>query len=228
MISLIWPYWERQAVADQSCGLLAQHYAGMSIELIVADDGNRVPYQAPAMPFPVRVVTLPRKDIALNPCVPINAGVRAASGDVLVLTNPEILHRKPILQAMRAELGASRAKYVQAAVIHHKAPGVSRWHSHSTVAGKVESGIRMPKGACYHFCAMLHRDLFDAAGGFDEDYRHGAGYDDPDFVLRLQRAGAEFVMRDDLVVEHVRSGAHAKWPNGAFARNEQIFKRKWA
>ena len=75
--------------------------------------------------------------------------------------------------------------------------------------------------------AMMHRSLWDAAGGFDEEYRRGAGYDDPDFVLRLHRAGAKFLIRDDLVVEHVRQGAHAAWAPGMYVRNREIFMRKW-
>jgi GT2 family glycosyltransferase len=95
-----------------------------------------------------------------------------------------------------------------------------------TNAAQVE-GVPLPRGAHYHFMTMLHRSLWDAAGGIDEDYREGTGYDDPDFVLRLARAGAKFVLRDDLVVEHIRGGAHAKWTDDQFERNRKVFISKW-
>jgi GT2 family glycosyltransferase len=85
----------------------------------------------------------------------------------------------------------------------------------------------LPPGSDYHFMAMMHRSLWKAAGGFDEDYRQGAGYDDPDFVLRLHRAGAKFCIRDDLVVEHTRSCAHARWTPEQYARNRALFFSKW-
>lgn len=227
MLSMVWPFWQRQAIADRSCSLLAQHYAGLDLELIVVDDGNVEPYRAPAMPFPVRVVRLPVKSEPLNPCVPINRGVAEARGEIIALSGPDMMHTKPILAQMRDELGDDEMKYVLAAVWWAER---KVWHCHSTYkrsdAGDV--GSMLPPGADYHFMAMMHRSLWDAAGGFDEDYREGAGYDDPDFVMRLHRAGAKFLIRDDLVVEHVRNGAHAVWPKLGYVRNRAIFMSKWA
>lgn len=227
MISLIWPYWQRQAVADRSCALLAQHYAGLDMELVVIDDGNATPYRAPAMPFPVQVLRLPVKDRPMNPCTPINLGVREAQGDILAISGPDMMHaRGPILDQMRAMIEADPMTYVMAAVWYADR---NTWHCHSTHkrsdAGDV--GSMIPPGFDYHFMSMLHRSLWDKAGGFDEDYREGCGYDDPDFVLRLHRAGAKPVIRDDLVVEHVREGARAAWPAQGFVRNRALFFRKW-
>lgn len=227
ILSLVWPYWDRQAVADRSCALMAKHYADLDMELIVVDDGNAVPYRAPEMPFPVRVVRLPVKSLPLDPCVPLNRGVGAAQGDIIAISGPEMMHTNPILEQMFDELGDDEKKYVLAAVWYADA---KRWHCHSSYkrSDNGDVGSMLPPGADYHFMTMLHRSLWDAAGGFDEDYRQGAGYDDPDFVLRLHRAGAKFVMRDDLVVEHVRNGAHAAWTPAMFAKNREIFMRKWA
>ena len=226
MISLVWPYWQRQAVADQSCALLSEHYGGLDFELIVVDDGNSVPYQPPVTPFSLRVVRLPMKLRPLNPCVPINRGVAEARGDYIAISGPEMMHTKPILAQMRDEIGEDARKYVMAAVWF---PERKTWHCHSSRkrgdAGDV--GSMLPAGADYHFMSMMRRELWDAAGGFDEDYREGAGYDDPDFVLRLHRAGAKFLIRDDLVVEHVRKGAHAGWKPEMFARNRALFFSKW-
>jgi GT2 family glycosyltransferase len=197
------------------------------MELVVVDDGTPVPYRAPAMPFPVQVVRLPVKDRPMNPSVPLNRGVEASRGDVIALSGPDIMHTSPVLEQMRDELGDDERKYVLAATWY---PERKTWHCHSTHrrsdAGDV--GSMLPPGSDYHFMSMMHRSLWDACGGFDEDYRDGCGYDDPDFVLRLNRAGAKFVIRDDLVVEHVRSGARAQWPQAGYARNRELFMRKWS
>lgn len=196
------------------------------MELVVVDDGNAEPYRVPDVPFPVRVVTLPRKTVPLNPCVPLNWGVHFAAGDVIALSGPDMMHTMPVLAQMRDELGDDEKKYVLAAVWHAER---KIWHCHSTHKRPDDGdvGSMLPPGADYHFMAMLHRSLWDASGGFDEDYRDGAGYDDPDFVLRLHRAGAKFLIRDDLIVEHVRNGAHAGWTPAMFERNREIFMRKW-
>lgn len=224
---MVWPYWARQEVADRSCALLATHYAELDFELVIVDDGNPTPYVPPrGLPFHVEVVYLPRKTLPLNPCVPLNRGVAAAQGDVIALSGPDMMHVNPVLGQMRDELDHDLRKYVLAAVWFAER---KRWHCHSTNkrtdAGDV--GSMLPPGADYHFMSMMHRSLWDAAGGFDEDYRDGAGYDDPDFVLRLERAGAKFVIRDDLVVEHVREGAHSGWTSQMFERNRALFFRKW-
>jgi GT2 family glycosyltransferase len=163
----------------------------------------------------------------LTPCVPINRGVEFARGDVIALSGADMMHTGPILGGMLESLREDEKNYVIAAVWYADR---KTWHCHSsrkrTDNGDV--GSMLPPGADYHFMTMFNRSLWDAAGGFDEDYREGAGYDDPDFVLRLARAGAKFVRRDDLVVEHVRRGAHSEWTPAMFARNRAVFMSKWA
>lgn len=226
MISVIWPYWDRQRVADISAGFMAHHYKDLDIEIVVVDDGNLVPYKKPDLDIRIKVIRLPEKSYPLNPCLPINIGVQHAAGDVIVLTNPEIIHKQPVLHQMLDDLDSPN-KYIQASVFHVKQNGLRVWHSHSSVAGKIEAGIKMPDKACFHFLSMLYKDMFYKAGGFDDDYREGAGYDDPDFVLRLASVGAEFIMRDDLEAEHYRVGAHAVRTLDDFAKNQQLFVAKW-
>lgn len=223
MLSLVMPYWQRRAATDASLAAMAAHYRDLDMEVVIVDDGSPEPYHAPmGLPWPVRVLRLPEKSGPLNPCVPFNRGVEAARGDFIGITNPEMLHVRPVLQQMIDQLTGPQA-YVMAACRYG-----NTWHAHSSISGRVEAGIQMPAGAVYHFLAVMHRGLWRRAGGFDEDYRDGAGYDDNDLLLRLQRVNADFIIRDDLVVEHVREGARAKWRPEQFERNKQLFQRKWA
>lgn len=226
LTSVVLPYWNRPEALAKSLKLMAKHYGG-EIEVIVADDGSYIPpvLKGP-YPFYVRHYALEAKTVAKNPCVPINRGVAISTGDVVVISNPEVLHMARVLNEMRAELESIGPKgYVLAAAW---CPEENAWHCHSSIAGDRPDGIRQPPGSGFHFCAMLHRELWNEAGGFDEDYRDGAGYDDPDWVNRLARVGARFKIRDDLVVIHPRSGAKSNWPPGAFERNRELFLRKWA
>lgn len=225
MISVIWPYWDRQKVADESYALFCKHYANLEVEIVVVDDGNLEPYRPPKGPVPIRTVRLPFKRNPKNPCVPMNRGVEAAQGEIIVLTNPEVFHHNPVLLEMVCEL-TDELTYVQAAVIHNEGPR-PQWHSHSSIAGKVEEGIKLPDGACFHHLSMLRWELWNAAGGFDEAYRDGYCFDDTDFVMRLGAAGAKFVMRDDLVVEHIRRGASPNWDKSTWDRNRNLFVEKW-
>lgn len=229
LISLILPYWNRQEATDISLWAMADAYPDLGLEVIVVDDGSLIPYDVPKkLPLTVRVVRLPPKTQALNPCVPINAGVSLACGDIIALSSPEIVHTIPVLGELRKELEKQGENgYVLAACW---CPDENRWHCHSSMQRRDDNdvGRYLPQGTQYHFMAMMNRSLWDKTGGFDEDYRQGAGYDDPDWVMRLCRAGAKFVMRDDLVVQHPHASPRSKWPPGSFARNRALWFEKWS
>lgn len=164
--------------------------------------------------------------MALNPSVPFNRGVAAARGDILVLTNPEVVHTRAILGGMLETLTALGPKgYVAAACWSPKA---GWWYCHSQLGPRPKERGRgaMPEGSGFHFCSMLRRSLFDEVGGFSEEYRDGQGYEDNDLLWKLHAAGAHFAIRDDLVTEHVDCPRTA-WPVGGAARNREIFEGKW-
>jgi hypothetical protein len=224
LISLVLPYFERREATDAALHRMAALYPETDMEVVIVDDGSRNPYCAPRMPFRVSVIRLPEKDNPLNPCLPINIGVAYAKGDVIAISNPEIMHRTAVLPELVKSL--ETADYVAAACW---CPDTNRWHAHSTrnplYADKTQ--IKMPAGAQYHFLAVLSRDLFRTIQGFDCDYRDGAGYDDNDLLMRLNQARARFAVRDDLIVDHSRNGAHAAWTPQMFERNRQLFVSKW-
>lgn len=219
MISIILPYWNRQAAADKALDLIAKNYADLDLEVVVVDDGSPKPFRHPGFNPDIkpvlRLVTLPRKFEPKATCVPWNRGVSAASGDVIALSSIEMLHETPVLGEMRDELmRGDKNTYVSAAVF---CPEQNRWHAHSS--------LNKPP---LNFMTMLHRDLWDRSGGMDEDYRDGICFDDNDFLKRLEKAGMHYVYRDDLVVKHPRGGAKAINPPIAHERNRRLFESKWA
>lgn len=225
MISLVLPYFNRAEATTRALKRHADLYPDVDMEVVIIDDGSETPYYAPpGMPWPVHVIRMPRKAGPLNPCLPINIGVQCSSGRVLAISNPEIVHRTAVLPELVKSL--ETADYVTAACW---CPETSRWHAHSNrtplYADRTE--VKMPAGAQYHFLAIVSRETWDACGGFDNDFRGGAGYDDNDFLLRLDRIGASFAIRDDLVVDHSRAGAHAAWTPHMFERNRKLFLSKW-
>lgn len=219
-VSVVMPYWKRPEALIASIAMYRRHY-GNALDVVVVNDGSD---DLPLLSG-VTLVDLPAKDRALNPCVALNAGVRAARGDVIMLTNPEVMHRAPIIDGLIEELGRlGPLGYVSAACW---SPKHGFWFVHSTATPRPEAIGRapVPPGAALHFCAVLHRSLFDAVGGFSEEYRDGQGYEDNDFLWKLAGAGARFAIRDDLVTEHIDCPP-SHWPPGGLARNRAIFEAK--
>lgn len=220
-ISLLLPYWNRQDAADKALAALERCYQHLGdFEVIVVDDGSPVPFLPPKSNLDIRVITLPAKTEPKSPVTCWNAAATVARGDILILSCIEVLHETPVLESMLAEiLNRGENAYVMAAAW---CPEEKRWHTHSTVTVP-----DCPADAGLGFCSMLARKLYWKAGGFDDDYREGAGYEDRDFILRLARAGAQFVKRDDLVVIHPKSGATIAWGTAKFERNLALYRSKW-
>jgi len=219
MISLILPYWDRQQAADKALKSL-EIYKDLDLEVIIVDDGNKVPFKVPDSPLNIKVITLPEKDVPLSPVVPWNRGVKECSGDIIILSCIEVLHEEPIIEQMKERLETiGRHGYVLASAW---CPESREWHCHSS--------IKTPRnvwGTGLSFFGMMYKDMYLKSGGFDEKYRDGAGYEDNDFINRMLAAGAEFDICDDLKVIHPKTNATIKWPAGAFQKNEAIFYDKW-
>ncbi|MGH8236131.1 MAG: glycosyltransferase family 2 protein [Steroidobacteraceae bacterium] len=209
------PYWQRQHELNRSLAAYRAVYPDVDIEFSICDDGSSVPVHAPGCV----VTTLPRKDCALNPCVPINVAVRASTSDVIVLTNPEIEHREPVLQDMLAALQGPD-DYVTASC-YEEDRGI--WLAGPRTVYGTSGREPVPPGSHFHFCAMFRRELFERAGGFDEDYRFGQGCDDNDWLFRLAAAGANFKHVDKTVYHH--RTVHA-W-TGTTKQNAALLRKKW-
>jgi hypothetical protein len=206
-VSIAIPYFERAECLDMGLAALHRYYGDADgFEINLVDDGS---IHEPALPvvekyraigFNIRHEYLgPPKSYGLTPTVPMSIAVSMASNDVIVMTNPEALHRGPILYHMLASLREVGPMGVISAAAFCPADG--RWHNH----GKLEAHG-------FHHCNMLHRSLFGKVGGMAQVYRWQTfAYDDTDFVQRLLAAGAKYVFRDDLVIEHLRNHRHIDW-----------------
>lgn len=210
-ISIAMPYWCRQPELDRSLAAYRATYPGWDLEISICDDGSPEPVRAPGCV----ISSLPRKDIGKNPCVPMNVAVRASTRDVVVITNPEIEHTEdafsPMLALLQGPLDVVNA--------------TCRDADGTLLAGE---GMRyeraLPPGAHLNFCMMFHRQLFEAAGGFDERFREGRAFEDADFLWRLHAAGARFHLTPALV-RHYRT-PHAR--AGCVSQNARLYDGRWS
>jgi hypothetical protein len=213
VISVCMPYWQRQRELSRSLSAYRLVY-GDRIEVSICDDGSPVPVRAPGC----IVTSLPAKNFGLNPCVPMNKAVRASSGEVIVLTNPEIEHRQDVLTGMLKLLEGPN-DYVTVACRDVR----GAWLAGPQVDYSTGGRLPVPPGSHFHFCAMLTRELFERVGGFDEGYRHGRSCEDNDWLWSLEAAGARFRLAPG-VVWHYATPHHYQ---GTLASNRDRLVAKW-
>ena len=216
MISIVMPYWERPEATRRSLRVYKEFYDPSDVEVILVDDGSpNYPAEEVKDEYAgCRVLTLPKKDRPLNPCVPINRGMEIASGDILGLSNPEVVHQQPALLDM-VECIESDLDYVVAGAY---CPEMNQWHAHPQI--KKDADLPVAAG---HFLAIFKRRLWKETGGFDESYRYGQGYDDTDFLMRLLEIGAPIKFTNHVVLHH-KSGAVTKWN---LPQNRARYIKKW-
>ncbi len=221
------PYWNRPEQLKASLEKFEELYIDVSddLEIIIVDDFSPMPIP-PTVQIPMyiyKILLHKQRRVAMNPCVPINAGVKVATEDIILLTNPEIIHRSPIIFQMKDRLEKLGPKGYIAAACWYTDLNIFICH---TTLDKAKGRAPVPKGAGLHFCSMMYKSFFNEIGGFDEDYREGQGYEDNDFLWKLKVAGANFEIADDLITDH--SNTKTEWPVGGLERNKKIFYNKWS
>jgi hypothetical protein len=216
-ISVCMSYWKRRGCLERSLEAYARVYPSWDIEFSICDDGS--PENPLDIPGAI-ITTLPRKRYGLNPCVPINAAIRASTHDIIVLTNPEIEHELPVLKHMLWALRTPR-DYVQALCVDRH-----RGEFTGPGAPRAPSGGRqpLPPGVWSPFCVMFHRELFERAGGFDESFRNGIGCEDNDWSWKLWSLGDVNFKYVSLPVWHTAT-PHARL--GTTSSNAALLHKKW-
>ncbi|NVK42973.1 MAG: glycosyltransferase family 2 protein [Oceanospirillaceae bacterium] len=184
------------------------------LELVIVDNGtddldaleylkyvkNVYSIKSQGKPFTVKVI----EDYGdFNFSRLINAGVNAASGEVLLLLNndTQAIHigwlQEMLSHALRKDIGCVGAKllYPDDTIQHagvilglggyaaHSHRGLSRYAGGYFCRAQVVQNLSAVTAACL----MVRRDVFDKVDGFDENFE--VAYNDVDFCLRVQAAG---------------------------------------
>ena len=105
-VSIILPYYNRKELLRTSLQSFQKWYASdrHRLEIVIVDDGSAPDQQLDDLvagfqvPLDILLVKLPPKQslVEVNPCYPYNVGVRASSGDIIVLSSPETFHTASI------------------------------------------------------------------------------------------------------------------------------------
>ncbi len=158
-----------------------------------------------------------------------NRGVRASSGDVVVLLNNDIECIDPawldhlVRACLDPAVGAAGARllYPDGTLQHAGVligPGARAAHRWSEAG---ERGIR-PVSAVTGACMAFRRSVFDRLGGLDEALP--VTWNDLDFCLRARAAGLDVVLCSDSVLRHHELGTRT--PDSAPENQAQLARTR--
>ncbi len=193
---------------------------------------------------------------SVNASVPVNVSVRESSGEILIITNPETMPLTPVLDQMvqaRQVLGGMGGKYVVTPCYSVSLENQARLstldvRNPDLIAATAEAIVPEARAACfdgdsgwyehpvynprafYFLAGMLRSDFVDM-GGMDEDFANGWGWEDDDFLRRLQLKGTDVMSLPDSVCLHQhhyssRASEKAYDRQHAFEANRAVFEAK--
>jgi GT2 family glycosyltransferase len=206
-------------------------------EIIVVDDGSRDHTVNLCVEYRCRFIRFPRNRGFPVAC---NAGLRLATGNLLLLLNNDVIVADRWLGNLQACLlsdpsigivgpctnyasGQQRVKELPYETLDQymrmsdtlNQPDASRWREVSRLIG---------------FCMLMRRDLPGKVGLLDERYAPGH-YEDDDYCHRVRMAGYKLMLAGDTFVHHMGSASFRKQParqlKRILQRNRRLFISKW-
>ena len=223
-ISIVMAYHNRRLLLTKTLESLTNTKC-TNFEVIVVDDASdedqRIEHLQSMFKF-LKVFRIePSEKWWRNPCIPNNIGFSKATGDVVVIQNPECLHIGDILyhiynnwkrnrylvygcyaidqqktEQLLPYLGSDTEAILSIVeptnnIPLDQCPHMNRWYQHSEYSPR-----------CFNFCTAIGKKELDFMGGFDDDFADGIGYDDTEFIARIKNRYLDIIMVDEPMVIH--------------------------
>lgn len=185
-------------------------------EIVVVADGAADEIAAAAAEVGARCVSL---ETGRGPAQARNAGAREAVGEILFFVDSDVaIHADAVTQvrdafAGKADLSAVFGSYDD----RPSAPGFFSQYK-NLFHHYVHQISRSEASTFWAGCGAVRRDVFLAAGGFDESFERPS-IEDIELGYRLRRAGRRIELRKSLQATHLKA-----WTLGSLLRSD-IFDR---
>lgn len=197
-----------------------------------SDDGQDITYLNSEN---IKVITLKNKTW-LNPCIAFNTGFAQVDTDIVIIQNAENIHVGNIVDHVYRN--AKHGHYFNYATYSINEKTTKTIHNGNV--GHLLSSIEDKPNVVWgengwynhpvhrhcraHFCsAIMREDLYDM-GGFDERFYDGLGFDDNEFLTRIEKKG---LFIHDIVYPFVIHQHHNPHFVGYVNNLMEVNSKKW-
>ena len=211
-ISIVMAYYNRKPQTLETLKGFEKMYAGKYIfEVIIVDDNsndeNRLEEDIKQFTFPINLIVISKeeKGSRINSCIPYNRGFNEATGEVIIIQNPECLHIGDILKYIYLNFNydsylsfpcynsnnykvneyiKNNIQFININNIEEFTKSFNQdanienfpiWYQHPSIWNKN-----------LHFCTAIHSEYLKILGGFDEIYKDGICFEDDSFIFNIK------------------------------------------
>ena len=206
MLSIVIPIWNQHEMTEDCITAIRENTNALDYELILIDNGSEPPIKKPFTgPMETRLI---RNEKNLGFPAAANQGIRAATGDIVILMNNDIVVTPGWEQLMCSWIGEFS---IVAATTNYsagiQAQTVNAYESIDELNDAARDCIERNEGHFQEvnfvmpFCAAIDKALFDEIGLFDESLWPCSG-EDIDFCFRARQAGHRIAVAFEVYVHH--------------------------
>jgi len=194
--SILMPYYNRAAqLYNTLVSFVHQYHKRTDYEIILIEDAKSKDDLKKVVGSFILPILMLEGDDKPNPSTAFNQGALAASGEFLVITNPECFHLSNILNTFDDVFSKKPNAYIICSCQKIKnMKGLKydfiKWHQHS-----------MYNPCKFHFCSAIRTRNYFSIGGFDERFSDGVSYEDAAFIQTVIKKFM-VISKDDAIVLH--------------------------
>lgn len=229
-ISIVMGYYNRRHQLEFTLKtILKSSYK--NIEIIITDDASQPSETINDFvdKYKIKLIRIePNQKTWVNPAVAYNKAIEQASGEIIIIQNPEVCHLDDICQYVSDHLkyndyfsfscfglaNDDATKRIRTLIENGQSRNIINEFinvdkiSGNTLMKDVISGwlnhkIHLPVG--YHYLSALHKNKLIEIGGFDRDYEKGLCHDDDDFIRKIVRNQMNIVIVEKYCIHQYHS-----------------------
>lgn len=225
-ISIVMAYYNRKTLLKFTLDTI-KNSKYTNFEIIIVDDVSSQEHKLDDLIpeyacFDIKLIKLDHKTKSYkNPCIPFNIGFKYATGDIIILQNPECCHIGDVLTYIATNLKEKQYYSMTCAAMRDEGCN-QKLHSLMAESNSNSSGIEdnfytltlkyvldlatemnnlsiwynheKYRPYAYHFLAAIPRDVLIEINGFDDRYALGTCFDDLEFLTRIKLANIEVII----------------------------------